>query len=296
MKRRCVLQPLFEMDPVLYQYTGDSQSFAAPATGWYKIECWGASGSGSYKGNGAYTAGVIRLIKGQVLYIYCGGNTTDINGSGIGGTWGGQGGGATDVRLVSGNWDNIESLKSRLMVASGASTGGEFYEASNIGPNAGGIVGYDSVSLDVSVIDGVYHNTGATQTSGGISKVRHQPGYDGKFGKGGNCYRNGSAGGGGYYGGAGGGANPVNPETGSTGSCFISGHNGCDAINAQGVHTGQPDHYSGMTFTETIMIDGSGYRWTNVKGHQLLMPIPTGGTYTAGTGHAGSGYCRISKA
>lgn len=299
MKRRLMLSINFDMEPILYQYTGNSQIFVAPGTGWYKIECWGSSGVGNYRGNGAYTAGIIHLVKGQILYIYCGGNTTDFNGSGIGGTWSGRGGGATDVRLINGNWDNSESLKSRLMIASGASTGGVFYDVSNIGPNAGGIVGYDSVSLNTSATEGVYHNIGATQTSGGISKIQHEPGYNGEFGKGGNCYGNGSVGGGGgggYYGGAGGGANPVNPETGSTGSCFISGHEGCDAIDALGSHTGRPNHFSGKVFKDTLMIDGAGFQWTSIRGALKKMPNPSGGYYNLGKGHPNIGYCRISKA
>ena len=34
-----------------------------------------------------------------------------------------DGGGATDIRLISGNWDSFESLKSRIMVAGGSSGG-----------------------------------------------------------------------------------------------------------------------------------------------------------------------------
>lgn len=288
----------FEMDPILYSYTQSIQEFTAPGSSIYCIECWGSPGYGSYGGKGSYVKGDIYLSKDQVLYIYCGGNTSDFNGSIKGGSWGGRSGGSTDVRISNGSWDDTQSLRSRIIVASGESTGGVFYEASNIGPNAGGLIGYDSVSIDASVTSGMYHNTGATQTSGGIVKVQHEPGYNGSFGKGGNCYGNGSigsGGGSGYYGGAGGGANPVNPETGSTGSCFISGHEGCDAIDSSGSHTGQPNHYSGFIFNNTLMIDGSGYRWTTVKDSLYQMPNPLGGYYNIGIGHNGQGYCRISK-
>ena len=55
----------------------------------------------------------------------CGDNST-FNGGGKtlqytgGSTYYGSGGGATDVRLVSGDWDNISSLISRIMVAAGS--------------------------------------------------------------------------------------------------------------------------------------------------------------------------------
>ena len=51
--------------------------------------------------------------------------TNGYNGGGLG-TWdqeddeaAGAGGGATDIRLVANDWDNFESLKSRIMVAAG---------------------------------------------------------------------------------------------------------------------------------------------------------------------------------
>ena len=73
--------------------------------------------------------------EGEKLYVYVGGHGADAvvgkdakggyNGGGLG-TWdhsddeaAGAGGGATDVRLISGEWNNFESLKSRIMVAAG---------------------------------------------------------------------------------------------------------------------------------------------------------------------------------
>lgn len=84
------------------------------------------------------------------------------------------------------------------------------------------------------------------------------------------------------------------------GSSYISGHNGCNAIKesstaASIVHTGQPNHYSGLVFTNTIMIDGAGYKWTTAKGAQTAMPKPAGGNYSLGSGHTGNGYAIISK-
>jgi hypothetical protein len=53
-------------------------------------------------------------------------------------------------------------------------------------------------------------------------------------------------------------------------------------------------HYSGKVFTNTVMIDGAGYAWTNTKGEQQAMPNPTGGFYELGQGHIGNGFARIT--
>ena len=78
---------------------------------------------------------------------------------------------------------------------------------------------------------------------------------------------------------------------GGGGSSFISGHNGCNAVSASStsgnmVHTGQSVHYSGLSFTNTVMIDGAGYQWTTAKGSYVGMPNLAGtGTMTGNTGH-----------
>ena len=101
-------------------------------------------------------------------------------------------------------------------------------------------------------------------------------------------------GGGGYYGGAGGGDWGAG---GAGGSSFISGHNGCDAIKEESIenniiHTGQSIHYSGLYFTDTVMIDGEGYKWTTEKGSYTGMPTHDGtGTMK---GNTGNGYARIT--
>ena len=70
-------------------------------------------------------------------------------------------------------------------------------------------------------------------------------------------------------------------QAGGGGSSYISGHPGCVK-------------YDKYVFTNTKMIDGNGFVWTDVKGELEKMPNPLGGLYDLGKGHIGSGYCRIS--
>ena len=101
---------------------------------------------------------------------------------------------------------------------------------------------------------------GANQTSGGTG------GENGAFGEGAGSLITNGGGGGGYYGG--GSSQNVDDYGGGGGSSFISGHIGCDAISVSStsdniIHTGQPIHYSGLMFYETVIEDGvnseSGY-------------------------------------
>lgn len=58
--------------------------------------------------------------------------------------------------------------------------------------------------------------------------------------------------GGGYYGGGTG----YYAGSGGGGSSFISGYYGCNAIDINGNHTGQPNHYSGYVFINGYMQQG----------------------------------------
>ena len=297
-----------------YGYTGGEQSFVAPLNGEYKIELWGASGS-YYSGNGgmgAYTSGLINMTKNLVFYIQVGsqGNNGNIGTGGKGGyngganaqnssvsagnSIGGGGGGSTDVRLVNGTWNNFSSLKSRIMVAAGGGGSGIY----GVGGNAGTFNGYNGTGTTGS--QGVAgYGYGASQTAGGNCYITAS------YSQGGNCtgafgYANtttyysstyvnpGSGGGGGYYGGGSSstGVAGFAGGAGGGGSSFISGHAGCNAIaesstQSKIVHTGQPNHYSGYVFTNTIMIAGN-----------ASMPNYSG-TSTM-TGNSGNGYAKIT--
>ena len=250
------------------------------------VECWGAQGGSSFGGNGAYTKGQVSFSSYKSIYIYvgkCGEGSKEnfdqpqsgtFNG---GGGFGkphvdknnGTGGGASDIRLTNGTWDNFNSLKTRIMVAAGAGACIND-ESGNQRSHAGGL----SSSSYENTHSGSFPNsaTGATQISG----------Y--KFGIGQDGDRAGA--GGGYYGGyAGTNFGTASGIRGAGGSSFISGHTGCNAISSSStenniIHTGQPNHYSGYVFTNTVM-----------KAGNESMPSPTGGTET---GHSGNGYCKIT--
>jgi hypothetical protein len=303
------------IEPITFSYNGTYQQFTATKTGNYEIELWGAAGGlvgyGINLNNyGAYTKGKIHLNEGDQLYIYVGGRGVDgtansgrtggaggWNGGGKGGDEcsscsinnngaGGGGGGATDVRLVSGSWNDANSLRSRIMVAGGA---------------AGGTICSSCWGATLSATGSL--NLPATQTSGNAFGL----GGDGYRGSGRNTnnYDGGGAGGGGYWGGGGSDAiyhpnsNYTCENLGSGGSSYISGHIGSVAVISSASNAprqsstgttcanGTSDimcsyHYSGRRFTDTQMIAGNS-----------TMPAANATDTGSITGKSGNGYARI---
>ena len=249
------------------------------------------------------------------------------NSSGLNGC---SGGGATDIRTKEGltpsqasawttTWSNAYGLRGRIMVAAGG--GGNNGNSSYYG-YAGGLQGGAS-SNSSGTVGGLKGCSGATQTSGGLTTSgrvgshsgAYTRGNNGSFGLGGasassyriNC---GGAGGGGYYGGASGGNGEqgVGGVVGSGGSSYISGHRGCTAIaggDSNTAKTGTANsveiatHYSGLYFSDTKMIDGSGYIWTTSRGAQVYVPqtdfYETTNLETNNHGHIGNGFARITQ-
>ncbi len=362
-----------------FEFEEKQQEFVTPITGEYRIELWGAAGNyypNNMKdevGKGAYTAGTIRLEEDQKLFIYTGKNATDEGNFytaafNAGSTAKGKdrtdeyghnsssGGGATDVRLVSGEWNNTASLRSRIMVAAGG--GGTHYYLSTDdrvivkgeGGAAGGLIGYRGYQMSVkypysfswtfteydnkvhtvTTLNTPYSYTGGgSQKTGGSANVckidsscsNDAVGKNASFGIGGSgANRTGGAGGGGgYYGGGGGGQSYADnrPDSGlchssgAGGSSYISGHTGSIAITEDGTpksgcnesgttpesYVGTTSnacsiHYSGLKFTDTVMIDGEGYNWTNKRGSKRTMPSYN--TDSMSTGNPGSGAARIT--
>ncbi|HFH0185091.1 TPA: glycine rich domain-containing protein [Clostridioides difficile] len=160
--------------------------------GKYLLECWGAAGGGgssiadsNLRSKGGYSKGELTLKKETTLRIYVGYSgrnslgSTPFNGGGKAEMHESDsdknfiycnGGGATDIRLVGGSWDNEQGLLSRIIVAGG----GGRNDFSNKGGDGGGVAG-GSTEL----------GKGGTEFKGG----KGASGTDGSFGKGGKGIR-----------------------------------------------------------------------------------------------------------
>ena len=239
----------------VFNYTGDSQEYKVPYNGYYYIEMAGGGAENSF---GAKTSGYIYLEKDEKLYFYVGGagqassTGAKVNGGYNGGGYApaysglnvASGGGATDVRLVNGEWDDTSSLISRIMVAAGGAGGTgsstSYYLTEGY---AGGLFGYDGFTTSTTYNTTTYPSKGATQTKGG-------DGYDNRDGSFGSSYQGTetgycSGGGSGYYGGANGFG-----RSGGGGSSYISGYAGVNSVeeNTTITHTNNTLHYSGKYF------------------------------------------------
>lgn len=178
--------------------------------GKYKLECWGASGGGRFDewtecAKGGYSKGELTLKKETILYAYAGesgykkfSNLSDwagFNGGGRGPNQGVDpkfttcGGGATDIRLIGGVWNDEQGLLSRIIVAGGGGSIGT--SSSSLIGLGGGFVGGMGVASGTTC-------TGGTQYEGGVTVNSSGNGLFGKGGSGNIC-----AGGGGWFGGAG---------------------------------------------------------------------------------------------
>ena len=275
--------------------------------GKYKIELWGAQGGHKVKdgGQGAYTSGEIIFNRIYNLYFYIGSqgkldNEGGYNGGGdsyktctqsyCAASYGGSGGGATDVRLIGGHWNNSESLKSRIMVAAG---GGGAEWGGSIGGNGGDIEGGESISSVTDFATQAHEEkcAGAKQTSGSTcpsyyweSTLTTYHSTSGKFGISGipdisNSGSYGGFGGSGYYGGT----SYDYAYAGSGGSSFVSGHKQCNAVKDSETieHSGDSVHYSGYVFNDPRMIPGN-----------TTMPDPKDPTIEAE--YSGTGAFRIT--
>ncbi|MBQ8131847.1 MAG: RICIN domain-containing protein [Bacilli bacterium] len=190
-----------------------SQEYIVPIgqSGWYKIELWGAAGGGNANGGyGSYTSGIIWLEENRHLYFYignsgnCGSSNSGLakynfNGAGRSSGSSCNGGGATDVRLRDGAWN--DNLEYRIMVAAG---GGGSYSTSQKGGAGGGFYGYRG-------------RNGGTYTSA-FSTSSFGKGLNGPSG-------NSGGGGGGYYGGT-----ATANTSGGGGSSYISGYAGSRSV------------------------------------------------------------------
>lgn len=275
-------------------YSGTYKAITLPP-GIYTLDCWGAQGgyytSATYTnaGNnkGGHSTGVLTLNDIQTLYLYVGGQGTNISAStsGKSGGWNGGasggsgtnsnygyggagGGGASDIRIGS------TSLYARVIVAGGGggqgpgSTQGGATSTNNIP----GIGTYDSYGGGSSGAKGsLYINSsaqsndnymgsggsgqGGTQTSAGAGG---SGGYTNSNNDGTYYPPGGSGGGGGWYGGgggAGGGYDNGSASIGYSGNSgsFGAGGSGGSGKSGAGFHAGAGGGGGG----------GSGYVYTS---------------------------------
>lgn len=268
-------------DCINFEYSGNYRAITL-FPGKYLFECWGAQGggndpdanTGSRAGKGGYTKGIATIKKRTTVYVYvgqAGKNTVSWSAGGWNGGGGasfpggnalGTGGGASDIRLIAGLWDNADSLKSRIIVAgagggsddTGSASGSYHAKQSGTyssppsndndegGGHGGGLNGGGAIT------NGYEANYGfGTQTSGGYSNA----GASGGFGYGGGTSSSGDygGGGGGWYGGGSGGSYF---QGGGGGSSYVSGYPGCDTtyLSYQKIDNEQ------VPFTDVVLQQG----------------------------------------
>lgn len=287
-----------------FDYSSNVQSFDVVASGYYKLEVWGAQG-GSYNesyaagGLGGYSVGVIYLNVGDKIYVttggkgnYCTTSSTNVcdsggtNGGGNAGYRGGGGGGGTDIRI-----NDASSLYARVIVAGG---GGGAYSYSTSYKAAGGAAG------GLNGLAGAYYSStystwaggGATQTAGGTGGTGSITSYYGKagtFGVGGDTgnkyssasYYSSGAGGGGWYGGGGSGHYNTTSRTRAVGGGGGSGF----------INTATATKPSGYLYNDTyLIISGFGVTAKLYSGTDSFAS-PSDATET---GHSGNGYARVT--
>ena len=330
---------MFYSKGLLSDHEGTGRAFTIPATGTYCFECWGASGSDcTWKskdattatlqkgGRGGYTKGTISFTTKPIFFVYVGSAPANAsltggwNGGGDGVSTGSQtgyaGGGATDIRVTSGEWNNTTSLNSRIMVAAGGGGSGHYENetGTGLGGDGGGTSGNNgntTMLSGTSNYGGTFCGTGGSQIAGGHTGYNVLPQWvsdaneinsnhynDGGFGYGGKhngtsvAGYGGCAGGSGYWGG---GAGFRGHGGGGGGSSFISGHPGCVAITSSTSRSPRSGsdgsvtkatHYSGYVFTSTVI----------KAGNESSMPQTTlFETTDTETGHSGSGFARITQ-
>ena len=210
-----------------YSYTGTVQSWTCPLTGVYQLEALGAQGAsygGFVGGRGAQIAGLLKVQKDQVLYIYVGQQGTMVQSNTTQGGWNGGGkytgsnttvsnnniycggGGATDFALQgtdgSADWNTAAHLGSRILVAAGG--GGALYREYNSNFKFTGGGGGGGAYPGETGYGGSKPGTGGTLSGPGVIASGGTLAVDAGFGFGGDYTGSLSAGmgGGGWYGGA----------------------------------------------------------------------------------------------
>ena len=242
------------------------ESFTAPVSGQYKMECWGAQGgtlqSFHKPGRGGYCMGYHNMEQGELAFVCCGncgayGTYSYNNNLGINLRYGMPGGGATHISINSGG--ELKNFSSHptdiLLVAGGGGSSDMTGDVSaGIGGHGGGVNGTTGSNSNESYNK---NGTGASQSTGGITGTQYAAGYyNGSFGLGGVGWNS-------------------NPDYGAQGGAGYYGGGGCAQMGTSG---GGSSYLGGVTGGQTIAGDSE-------------MPAPSGGTEI---GHSDVGVCHIS--
>ena len=207
----------------VYTYTGRVESFTAPVSGQYKLECWGASGNpdhiwgeNSHEGKGGYSVGYYR---GCAKMYICVGDSRHFYNNNPTGVYSVQyaisGGGATHISInTGGELKSFETHKSDVLIVAGG--GGGCEATIGQGGHGGGLQGRSGSTTSTTQTGATIttYGTGATQLSGGqtvagtLSSSNINASFDGMFGLGGcgsawDTNDWGAQGGSGWYGGGG---------------------------------------------------------------------------------------------
>lgn len=230
-----------------FDYTGSEQIFITPESGYYMLETWGAGNEVYIEENddenfepqtGGYSRGIVKLDKGEKLYVNVGGTGTwidaDANAKAFtpGGYNGGgscisqceTGSGATHIAKTSGLLSSLENNKNDILIVSGGAAGrdnpGEDRYQQSYASGGGYYGGEGYLILNGENVNYSYGGDQEGYTWFGYVKGTTQN-RDGTFGQGGtgcksNYYNCGGAGGGGFIGGTGA-ATELSPGGGGSG-------------------------------------------------------------------------------
>ena len=213
----------------VYTCTQKVESFTAPVSGKYKLECWGASGASIYPnvsylkpGLGGYSIGYLNSTPNENFYVCVGssgayGSYSYNNDLGYSIRAGSPGGGATHISINSGGeLKNFSSHSTDVLLVAGGGGGVDITSGKEAsGGYGGGTKGGAGMSTD-----GTYIGTGGTANAGGITNYEYQ-GVNGSFGLGGvgwtSSHDYSAQGGAGWYGGGGGASLYVGTAGGGSG-------------------------------------------------------------------------------
>ena len=291
-----------------YPYTGTVKTVNLFA-GKYEIQCWGASGGydedAGGAGKGAYVKATFNFDEDVTLYVYVGGkgkNDSESNHDNGGFNGGGDsrsgygGGGATDIRLLLGEPDDVESLLTRIIVAAGGGGASKVYSGDQGAGGAGGDF--------TSGLNGTSLNNSPGRVGLGALISNPKVGYEigvinskdemGDLGKGGSVDFAGAGGGGaGYYGGS-----AAHYE-------YAGGGGGLSYVYKNENISSKLSSYDPITIDEVIPLLDATNGWKGVSVDTSSIEVLNGNTlmpnYTPYEGNMhiqgnkGNGYVRIKK-